>query len=165
MRGIHRSPVNFPHKGQDFDVFFDLRSNKRLSKQSRRRWFETSPRSLWRHCNVIHTTHIYTRRLLPGSTPKAFKSMVNLLPNESYTATAKSLVTCLVKFLWWGTALGYLYLLNTWGSDIRLVDTSLMISLGFGSNKTVWQAMRPIKVKFRTKKAWSAPSSLILNLT
>ena len=24
-----------------FDVFFDLRLNKRLSKQSRRRWFET----------------------------------------------------------------------------------------------------------------------------
>ena len=35
-----------------FDVFFDLRLNKRLSKQSRRRWFETPSRSLWRHCNV-----------------------------------------------------------------------------------------------------------------
>ena len=37
---------------QSFDVFFDLRLNKRLSKQSRRRWFETPSRSLWRHCNV-----------------------------------------------------------------------------------------------------------------
>ena len=27
--------------------------NKRLSKQSIRRWFETPSRSLWRHCNVI----------------------------------------------------------------------------------------------------------------
>ena len=27
--------------------------NKRLSNQSRRRWLETSPRSLWRHSNVI----------------------------------------------------------------------------------------------------------------
>ena len=36
-----------------FDVFFDLGLNKRLSKLSRRRWFETSSRSLWRHCNVI----------------------------------------------------------------------------------------------------------------
>ena len=26
---------------------------KRMSKQSRRRWFETLPRSLWRHCNVF----------------------------------------------------------------------------------------------------------------
>ena len=38
---------------RSFDVFFDLRLNKRLSKQSTRRWFETPWRSLWRHCNVI----------------------------------------------------------------------------------------------------------------
>ena len=36
-----------------FDVFFDLHLNKRLSKQSRRRWFETPVRSLWRQCNDI----------------------------------------------------------------------------------------------------------------
>ena len=35
-----------------FDVFFDLRLNQRLGKQSRRPWFETPPRSLRRHCNV-----------------------------------------------------------------------------------------------------------------
>ena len=35
-----------------FDVFFDLRPNKRLSKQSRGWWFETSSRPLWRHRNV-----------------------------------------------------------------------------------------------------------------
>ena len=34
------------------DVFFDLRLNKRLSKHSRRWWFETPSRSLWRHCNA-----------------------------------------------------------------------------------------------------------------
>ena len=34
---------------QSFDVFFDLRLNKRLSKQSKRRWLETQSRSLWRH--------------------------------------------------------------------------------------------------------------------
>ena len=32
--------------------FFDLCLNKRLSKQSRRRWFQTQSRSLWRHRNV-----------------------------------------------------------------------------------------------------------------
>ena len=36
---------------RSFGVFFDLRLNKRLSKQSIRRWFETPSRSLWRHCN------------------------------------------------------------------------------------------------------------------
>ena len=37
---------------RSFDVFFDLRLNKRLSKQSWSWWFETPSRSLWRHCNV-----------------------------------------------------------------------------------------------------------------
>ena len=36
---------------RNFDVFFDPRLNRRLSKQSRRRWFETPSRSLLRHCN------------------------------------------------------------------------------------------------------------------
>ena len=47
VRGIHRSPVNSPHKGQwngNVIFFFDLRLNKRLSKQSRRWWFETPSR-------------------------------------------------------------------------------------------------------------------------
>ena len=34
-----------------FDVYFDLRLIKRLSKQSLGWWFETPSRSLWRHCN------------------------------------------------------------------------------------------------------------------
>ena len=34
-----------------FDVFFDLRLNKRMSKQSKRSWFETQLDSSWRHCN------------------------------------------------------------------------------------------------------------------
>ena len=36
-----------------FDVLFDLRMNKRLSKQSWSWWFEKLTRPLWRHCNVI----------------------------------------------------------------------------------------------------------------
>ena len=38
---------------RSFDVFFDLRLNKRLSKPSRRRWFQTLSRSLWRQRNEI----------------------------------------------------------------------------------------------------------------
>ena len=43
----------FPSQRPDtrsFDVFFDLRLDIRLSKQSRL-WFQTPSRSLWRHCN------------------------------------------------------------------------------------------------------------------
>ena len=38
---------------RSFDVYFDLRLNKRLSKQSWGWWFETPSCSLWRHCNVL----------------------------------------------------------------------------------------------------------------
>ena len=41
-----------------FDAIFDVRLDKRLSKQSRRRWFETQPRPLWRQCNVIAKVYI-----------------------------------------------------------------------------------------------------------
>ena len=36
---------------RSFDVFFDLRPNKRSSKQSRGRWFEADSGPLWRHRN------------------------------------------------------------------------------------------------------------------
>ena len=36
---------------KSFEVFFDPRMNKRFSKQTRRRWFETPSRLLWRNCN------------------------------------------------------------------------------------------------------------------
>ena len=45
-----------------FDVFFYLRLNKRLSKQSWGWWFETSSHQLWRHCYVI----ILCRTCLPA---------------------------------------------------------------------------------------------------
>ena len=47
-----------------FGVLFDLRLNIRLSKQPRRRWFETPSCSLRRHCNVpllfLHELRIAT---------------------------------------------------------------------------------------------------------
>ena len=38
---------------RSFDAFFDLRSNKWLSKQSRCWWFETPSHSISRHCNDV----------------------------------------------------------------------------------------------------------------
>ena len=37
---------------RSLDVFFDLLLNKRLSKESRRWWFETPSSSLWRHYDI-----------------------------------------------------------------------------------------------------------------
>ena len=59
-------PGEFPTQRpvtRSFDVFFDLRLNKRLSKQSWGWWSETLSCSLWRQSNdadlvlVLHTTH------------------------------------------------------------------------------------------------------------
>ena len=47
-------PGEFPAQRpvtRGFDVFFDLRPDKRLSKQSWGWWFETPSHSLWRHHN------------------------------------------------------------------------------------------------------------------
>ena len=56
-----QSPVT-----RSFDVFFDLRPNKQLSKQSWGWWFETPSRPLWRHCNdmllLMHIWRMYTVR-------------------------------------------------------------------------------------------------------
>ena len=54
LRGEFTGPRWIPQiKASDaeFDVFFDLRLNKRLSKKPWGWWFETPSRPLWRHCN------------------------------------------------------------------------------------------------------------------
>ena len=43
---------------RSFDVFSDLCLNKRLSKQSWSRWFETPSHSLWRQCNGSSTSNV-----------------------------------------------------------------------------------------------------------
>ena len=52
--GIHRSRWFRHTKTSDAELwcFFDVRLNKRLSKQSWGWWFETTSHSLWRLCNV-----------------------------------------------------------------------------------------------------------------
>ena len=53
--GEFTGPGEFPTQRpvtRSFEVFFDLRLNKRLSKQSWGWWFETLSRPLWRHCDV-----------------------------------------------------------------------------------------------------------------
>ena len=78
--GEFTGPGEFPTQRpvtRNYDVFFVLRSNWRLSKQSSGWWFETPSWSLWRHCNeqgkpwcsagyctqinFLQNTHIKTR--------------------------------------------------------------------------------------------------------
>ena len=53
--GNQPAPGEFPAQRPvtlSLDIFFDLRLNKPLSKQSWGYWFETQPTPLWRHCNA-----------------------------------------------------------------------------------------------------------------
>ena len=66
MRGIHRSPVDSPHKSQWHGAMMlsliCAWTNGSANDRERRRWFETPARSLWRHCNemrvIEHDTYI-----------------------------------------------------------------------------------------------------------
>ena len=54
-------------KASDLELFFDLRLNKRLSKQSWGWWFETLSCPLWHQCNALPLfpwtdTHTHTNR-------------------------------------------------------------------------------------------------------
>ena len=54
---------------RSFDIFFDLRLNKRLSKQSWGWWFERLSCPLWRQCNVppiLYATSNYIHHKLWG---------------------------------------------------------------------------------------------------
>ena len=55
-----------------FDVFSDVRRNKRYSKQSWGWWFATLSCSLWRHCNVMNTRILTTSITEGGGTDDNF---------------------------------------------------------------------------------------------
>ena len=78
-------PVN-----RSFDVFFDLRLHKSLSKQWWGWWFETLSRTLWRHCNVT---------VLVAVGPPRFQRWHNLVCRAILTNDVSSLG------LWFGVDL------------------------------------------------------------
>ena len=81
--GIHRSPVNSPHKGQWRGALMFSLIYKRLSKSWLGWWFETPSHPLWRivmeqhFLNFFHTLHIQKRfkRVDQLTRVKVFKSV------------------------------------------------------------------------------------------
>ena len=84
-------PGEFPAKRpvtRSFDVFFDLRLNKRLSKQPGGWWFETLSRRLWRHRNVWQKSRC--RSIIMGTVSGNLKSNGN--PQIPLTSNAFILI-------------------------------------------------------------------------
>ena len=117
VRGIHRSPQR--PVTRSFDVFFYLRLNKRLCKQSRRRWFETSSRSLWRHCDAIELYTTMVSAVDCQNIGKWFNVMFDYnfgnsitdKRNDIYQCQEYSIFTefenqqlCWIKYSWYGTS-------------------------------------------------------------
>ena len=79
-------PGEFPAQRpvtRSFEVFFDLRLNKRLSKQSSGWWFETLPRPLWRHGNEniqLTSWFIHLRDTLPDGTEPVSQPTLTYAP-------------------------------------------------------------------------------------
>ena len=75
---------------RSFDVFFDLRLKKRLSKHSRRRWFEKPSSQLWYwKCNIntIFKPHVF--RFLNYNHAFSFLHFI-----ENVLTRTKSIIKC-----------------------------------------------------------------------
>ena len=66
---------------RSFDVFFDLRLNKQLSKQWRGWWFETPWRPWWRHCHDLGMLMVYSvvRFITQYTTANSFGTLYYVL--------------------------------------------------------------------------------------
>ena len=101
-------PGEFPAQRpvtRSFDVFFDLRLNKWLSKQSWGWWLETLSRPLWRHCNVQDIGDNNDRQ---GDMPYHNCALittisVHMLNDIIFAPHVRISDTC----TWWSTANGY----------------------------------------------------------
>ena len=77
---------------RSFNVFFDLRLNKRLSKQSWGWWFETPSRPLWPIVMTLHSVYvigvnfIYSNRFQAVSKPATALHVGNLQPEHTWTS-------------------------------------------------------------------------------
>ena len=83
--GEFTGPGEFPAQRPvtwSFDVFFDLRPNKRLSKQWWSRWFETQSCPLWRHSNYItHSDITIMCMILPWLYGRYYKTDIRGAPS------------------------------------------------------------------------------------
>ena len=84
---------------RSFDVFLDLRPNKRLSKQPRRRWCETPSRSLWRHCKVVSNSDPVIRTAV-GSFGVQRVTLVQFWIGETGQIGGLTLITTVMVHVW-----------------------------------------------------------------
>ena len=138
---------------RSFDVLFALCLNKRFSKQWRRRWFEMSSWSLWRHCNerwitviaVYHWLSLNLRTCFPFATGRCgcnFRSVSTFtywylehLAPQNHTGELKTLV----QLMTWCRQAKSHYLSQWWPRSMSPYELSLDLDICVGpiSHQTI----------------------------
>ena len=80
---------------KSFDIFFDLRLYKRLSKQSWGWWFETQSCPLWRHCNFYINWAVKSRAVRRHMTLLGNDSLNTLRPIQNGRHSADGIFKCI----------------------------------------------------------------------
>ena len=75
-----------------FDAFFDLRLNKRLSKQSWDWWFETLSRQLWRHSNAMLSSDVIQIKITIYYMPHIIYTFYYCIVKATYTIAGGSML-------------------------------------------------------------------------
>ena len=130
---------------RSFDVFFDLHLNKRLSKQSRCRWFETPSRLLFRQCNAITSNKLDLWQKTTIS-KKALIHIVSIqphfnVPTTPYRNTPSSLVEStdgLALGLWSMSDYGCIYITFTAFPRVAYQFWFLAIVVDISLNPAIW---------------------------
>ena len=90
---------------RSFGVFFDLRLNKRLSKQSLGWWFETPSHPLWRQCYGMAATlrevSLRTQALFQTNQFKIFQITLKVKVDHSSLPYQSIWCRDAFKVLWW----------------------------------------------------------------
>ena len=89
-------PGEFPTQTpvtRSFDVYFDLRLNKRLSKQPWGWWFETPSWSLWRQCNdkliTCECTYFSCAQMVQRAPDISQSLFSKLLTRDTHSSTVR----------------------------------------------------------------------------
>ena len=125
---------------RNFDVFFNLRLNKRLSKQSWGWWFETPSCSLWRHCNDV-ALHFYRIRVKIGSS-ECTKKVRSWFPSKNIMFSINTilhLLNCSFKenYFWYSDLMICIFVRNV---------HCLLITFGLWPYKTFQLSQKTITV-------------------
>ena len=103
---------------RSFDIFFDLCLIKRLSKQSRRWWFETQSHWSWRHCNGNETTlffHLVNSMISDDPIPRGARASTGMVLTRYSSSRSKNPTTaeyCVISTATTAVGVNWLQLLH-----------------------------------------------------